>query len=76
MKLKNTNSWNHHIAKTKARRDEQKAMMYPLVPELLAEQIPPALKIQLASLVVQVVEVAIAQPAAAEVLQVANEPVQ
>jgi len=51
-------------------------MMYPLVPELLAEQIPPALKIQLASLVVQVVAVAMEQPAAAEFLQVANEPVQ
>jgi len=51
-------------------------MMYQFVTELVTEQVPPALKIQLASSVVQVVEVAIEQPAAAAVLQVANEPVQ
>ena len=76
MKLNETHSWNHHKAKSKARRDEQKTTKYQFVTELVTEQVPPALKIQLSSSVVQVVEVAIEQPAAAAVLQVANEPVQ
>lgn len=46
---------SHQNAKTKARIEAQKAMMYPFVPEGLTVQVPPALNKQLSSAGVQAV---------------------
>lgn len=56
---------SHQNAKTKARIEAQKAMIYPFVPEELTAQVPPRLSTQLSSVTVQAAPLSLQPPAVA-----------